>query len=100
MESTKASGSSPLKLRSAVRGFPIKRQICLLIGKPRTALRSFKGDDPLAFVLSMNLHRRHMNESQRAMAAKRVETTKHGGDRKSDQDVNLRLDPTFYPRRA
>jgi N6-adenosine-specific RNA methylase IME4/ParB-like chromosome segregation protein Spo0J len=52
----------------------------------------FDGDDPLAFVLSLNLHRRHLDESQRAMVVARLETLKHGGDRKGDQDANLHLD--------
>ena len=30
-----------------------------------TEFLEFDGDDPLAFVLSLNFHRRHLNESQR-----------------------------------
>ena len=37
---------------------------------PRTA--AYTGDDALAFVISLNLHRRHMTESQRGMAAARI----------------------------
>lgn len=40
----------------------------------------------------MNLHRRHLTESQRAMAAAKIATATHGGDRKSDQAANLPLD--------
>jgi hypothetical protein len=35
--------------------------------------------DPLAFVLSHNLYRRHLTEGQRAMFALDLVTTKHGG---------------------
>jgi hypothetical protein len=34
--------------------------------------RIYQGDDPLGFVISMNLKRGHLNESQRAMAAARI----------------------------
>jgi ParB-like chromosome segregation protein Spo0J len=48
--------------------------------------------DPIAYVLSHNLYRRHLNESQRAMVAGKLATMKHGGDRKSDQEPNLSLE--------
>lgn len=41
---------------------------CLELGlKPKTT--EYKGDDPLAYVLSTNLHRRHLTKSQRAVLA-------------------------------
>ena len=60
--------------------------------------REHKDGDPLAFVLSANLHRRHLTTSQRAMVAASLSKLTHGGDRKSDefqignQDANLHLD--------
>lgn len=45
--------------------------------------------EALAYVVSANLHRRHLNESQRAMVAARIATLRHGGDRRSDQAANL-----------
>ena len=39
---------------------------------------AIKQGDPLAFVISANLHRRHLNESQRAVAASKLVATKVG----------------------
>lgn len=38
----------------------------------------FVGKDPLAFVISHNLHRRHLDESQRAVIAKKLTNMKPG----------------------
>src|SRR6516164_7518423 len=40
--------------------------------------RTYNGSDPLGFVVSANLHRRHLTESQRALIAARIVTTKLG----------------------
>lgn len=57
----------------------------------------------LQYVVSANVHRRHLTESQRADIAARIANVSHGGDRKSkprrtpetdtDQAANLPLDP-------
>lgn len=44
--------------------------------KPRFV--PFKGRDPIAFVVSVNLRRRHLNESQRAMVAARLANLEQG----------------------
>ena len=56
---------------------------CLKIGYrfKETDFRQFDPKtqgDPLAFVVSANLHRRHLNESQRATIAAKLVTTKEG----------------------
>jgi phage N-6-adenine-methyltransferase len=57
-------------------------------------VRDFEGDDAaaLAFVLSTNLHRRHLTESQRAMVATKVANLSHGGNRRAVQGANLPLE--------
>lgn len=41
----------------------------------------FEGADPVAFVVSKNVARRHLDESQRAIAAAKIANIQHGGDR-------------------
>jgi hypothetical protein len=41
--------------------------------------RVYRGDDPLSFVISLNLKRRHLDESQRAMVAKKLANMPLGG---------------------
>ncbi len=53
----------------------------------------YEGDNPLTFVLSQNLHRRHLNESQRALIAARIATQTPGGNRKGNHPANLPNDP-------
>jgi ParB family chromosome partitioning protein len=51
----------------------------------------YQGDDPLAFVISHNLHRRHLTESQRASIAARVANMPRG--RNWDNSANLQNKP-------
>jgi hypothetical protein len=47
------------------------------------ATKTYDGYDIIGYVLSANLHRRHLDESQRAMAAAKLVTTKLGSNRYS-----------------
>jgi N6-adenosine-specific RNA methylase IME4 len=44
----------------------------------------FEGPDPVAFVVSKNVARRHLDESQRSIAAARIATLQKGGNQHSE----------------
>ena len=73
---------------------------CLAAGvRPR--FRDFDsrdGDDPLAFVVSKNLKRRHLNESQRAMVAARLVTMRQG--ERTDLQPSATLPKVAQPQAA
>jgi ParB-like chromosome segregation protein Spo0J len=50
---------------------------CLAAGV-EPAFVPFRGEDALKFVLAANLHRRHLNESQRSMIAAKLATLRDG----------------------
>ena len=60
---------------------------------PALHCKEYKGNNPVTFVLSKNLHRRHLtlNDSQRAMLVADMETYTHGGNRKN-QDGSIHLE--------
>lgn len=53
--------------------------------------------DPLSFVMSKNMHRRHLSIGQRAYAMAEFERFRHGGARQG-QDANLRLETASETR--
>ena len=74
-------------------------QACQRAGvEPR--VEEYNGTDPLAYVISLNLKRRHLTESQKAMIASELATMERGGDKKSDQCVNSRNDFVSQPEAA
>jgi hypothetical protein len=51
---------------------------CEQLGMPAETMEWQGKGSPIAFVASMNLHRRHLNESQRALIAAKLATLKYG----------------------
>ncbi|MCC9643171.1 ParB/RepB/Spo0J family partition protein [Rhodopirellula sp. JC740] len=64
------------------------------IDPPTVLLDASLHPDPVAYVLSTNLHRRHLSPSQRAMIAAETVTSGHGGNRRADQAANVPLEKT------
>lgn len=68
---------------------------CMESGIPPSTVE-YSGTDPVAFVLSANLHRRHLTPGQQAAivasAQDWAKAQAHGGDRKADQVATLPLE--------
>lgn len=58
-------------------------EACLLAGV-QPEFQEFGGDDPVEFVISENLQRRHLSVGQRAAIALQLSSAKWGGDRTSE----------------
>jgi hypothetical protein len=56
---------------------------CQHLGKD-VLTRDYTGTDPIGFVLSVNLHRRHLNTSQRAMVAAKLANLQGGANQHSE----------------
>jgi len=52
----------------------------------------YDGEHPVAFVISLNLHRRHLNESQRGMVAARLAKMERGSNQHTSIDAPSRAE--------
>src|SRR5262249_930939 len=50
--------------------------------------KRYEGDDPVGFVLSANLHRRHLNESHRAMVAAKLASLTVGANHHTNEHLS------------
>ena len=77
-------------------------QACLMAEvDPR--FTEYEGTTPLVFVVSHNLHRRHLNESQRGMVGARLANLQHGemgNGRKVDSAIALSKSPVTQKQAA
>jgi ParB-like chromosome segregation protein Spo0J len=46
----------------------------------------YAGNDPISYVLSLNLNRRHLTEAQKAMVASKVATLRHGSNQHAKKE--------------
>jgi N6-adenosine-specific RNA methylase IME4 len=65
------------------------RQAACLFADIEPVYKAYQGDDPLNFVLSLNLHRRHLTESQRAMVAAKIVDWDRGLNQATAGPANL-----------
>jgi ParB-like chromosome segregation protein Spo0J len=59
----------------------------------------FTGDDPTAFIISANIHRRHLKESQRAIIAGRIANMKLGDNQHTKEGALIEA-PISQPQAA
>lgn len=86
VEDIKANGQQePITLyQGKILDGRTRAQACLLLGI-EVITREYLGSDPIGFVLSTNLHRRHLNEGQRAMVAGKLADLDVGANQHSKE---------------
>jgi len=65
-----------------------RHRACLDTGTPEK-FRTYEKDDVLTFVIGLNLHRRHLNETQRAVVASKIANMPQGGRTDITPSANL-----------
>jgi hypothetical protein len=65
------------------------------LAKVKPRFETYSGDDPVGYVISANVARRHLDESQRGLAAARLAQMPKGGDRRS-KDFKGSNEPLIY----
>lgn len=74
---------------------------CEVLGiAPRTVEWDLNGKPPEAFVISMNLHRRHLSESQRGVIAAKMATLNHGQHLTNSPDTEIYVSEMSQPQAA
>lgn len=63
---------------------------CSLIGR-EVMVREYTGDDPIGFVLSANLHRRHLDASQRAMIGGHLTELEVGDNQHTKEGTSIEV---------
>ena len=82
----------PIVLRAGMILDGQNRQAACEAAGVRPEYEVYDGEDPLGFVISKNLSRRHLDAGQRAMIAAEIAKIPHGGERIKGQGANLRFD--------
>lgn len=76
-----------------------RHRACLDTGTPEK-FRTYEKDDILTFVIGLNLHRRHLNETQRAVVASKIANIQLGDNQYSNGSANLQTQKVSQPQAA